>query len=274
MTQKHLQLSILGCGWLGQALARELTEEGIGVKGSTTSPSKITALKEQGIDPFLIELQENTFKGPLEDFLKGSDILIIDIPPGLRKDPSRDFCAVLQPVVTALNGFGVKHTLIVSSTSVFPDEDDVFDEHSIFLPDSPPGKQMLQAEQLILDQNPGANTVLRLGGLIGPDRHPVHYLSGKSNLKGGSDRINLIHRDDVIGILKAIIAKEQWGKTLHGVAPHHPEKQEYYPEMADRFNIDPPYFKRPSSRYTGKVIDAAYTTELLSYNYQFPDLKV
>mgnify|MGYP003615968040 CR=1 FL=1 len=41
-----MKISILGCGWLGFPLAQKLIETGYEVKGSTTSESKLEALKK------------------------------------------------------------------------------------------------------------------------------------------------------------------------------------------------------------------------------------
>ena len=44
-----MQVSILGCGWLGLPLAKALIGEGYTVKGSTTTPAKLNLLKEEGV---------------------------------------------------------------------------------------------------------------------------------------------------------------------------------------------------------------------------------
>ena len=80
-----MKISILGCGWLGFPLAQKLIETGYEVKGSTTSENKIDILQSNKIEPFLIELTEDKITGAISEFLNDSEILIIDIPPGLRK---------------------------------------------------------------------------------------------------------------------------------------------------------------------------------------------
>ena len=80
-----MKVSILGCGWLGFPLAKKLIEIGFEVKGSTTSENKLAVLKSNKIAPYLLELSETKIGESITDFLHDSDILIIDIPPGLRK---------------------------------------------------------------------------------------------------------------------------------------------------------------------------------------------
>jgi UDP-N-acetyl-D-mannosaminuronate dehydrogenase len=81
----QLKIAIIGCGWLGLPLAKKLIKENFIVKGSTTSKEKISVLKTEKIEPFLIDLNKNLDKEILNSFLKNVDVLIINIPPKIRK---------------------------------------------------------------------------------------------------------------------------------------------------------------------------------------------
>ena len=54
-----MKVSILGCGWLGFPLAKQLVALGCQVSGSTTSAEKISILAEADIKPFLLSLPAN-----------------------------------------------------------------------------------------------------------------------------------------------------------------------------------------------------------------------
>ena len=71
-----IQISILGCGWLGLPLAKALLEKGFSVKGSTTSVQKLPLLKNIGAAPFLITLHAGAISGDLVSFLENAQILI------------------------------------------------------------------------------------------------------------------------------------------------------------------------------------------------------
>ena len=73
-----MRVSILGCGWYGSALAKSLIDKGIIVKGSTTSPEKLLALKASGIPAYLINIAigENSMIDP--EFF-GCDLLVVAI---------------------------------------------------------------------------------------------------------------------------------------------------------------------------------------------------
>lgn len=270
MTRSKNQISILGCGWLGLPLAEALMQEGFAIKGSTTRESKMAELSQKGITPFCIETREGYLEGPVDHFLENSHVLIINIPPGLRKAPERVFTRVLTPVLEAAKKAATPHILYISSTSVFPDREQTFTESDPFEPDTRAGRQLLAAEQLVMSQNAGKDrTVLRFGGLLGGDRHPVKFLAGRTELQGANNRINLIHRDDCIRIILGIISKDLWGYTLHGVAPCHITKQAYYTHAAEQMKLSPPrYSNTPSDK--GKLICTAYTDQLLNQAYLHP----
>ena len=84
------EISLIGCGWLGLPLACYLIDKGFNVKGSTTSKEKLDLLRTYNIEGFLIELNETEILGNYSEFLTGSETLIINIPPGLRKRPTKN----------------------------------------------------------------------------------------------------------------------------------------------------------------------------------------
>jgi len=176
------KISILGCGWLGLPLAKALTENGFSVKGSTTSTEKIARLEQAGITPFLIEIGENGINGNVDQFLDQSQVLIINIPPKLRGNSTENFISKIETFLPFIEKSGIKKVLFVSSTSVYSDEDKVVTEETIPNPDSESGKQLLDCEKLLHENSHFETTILRFGGLIGEDRHPIYFLAGRSNI--------------------------------------------------------------------------------------------
>ena len=80
------KIAILGCGWLGLPLAKKLISKNFIVRGSTTSKDKISVLKNENIEPFLITLDKEFDEKKLIQFLKNIDVLIINIPPKVRSN--------------------------------------------------------------------------------------------------------------------------------------------------------------------------------------------
>lgn len=260
------QISILGCGWLGFPLAKSLIEKGFIIKGSTTTPSKIEILRKSEIQPFLISLG-STSESEIDEFLKDSEVLIIDIPPKLRVNLSESFTAKIEAFIPYIEKSTVKKVLFISSTSVYADDDSVVTEKTVPLPESERGKQLLEVEKLLNKNTSFQTTILRFGGLVGEDRHPVYFLAGRENLENPDGPINLIHRDDCIQIIEKVIEKEIWSETFNAAAPFLPSRKKYYTEIAMKLKLDPPTFNTTQiSR--GKTIDSTKLIEQLGYVFK------
>ena len=72
-------------GWV--PLAKSLMNKGYKVKGSTTSSEKRTKLSQEGFQTYQIQLLETSIDGAIDDLLAHLDVLIINVPPNLRKQP-------------------------------------------------------------------------------------------------------------------------------------------------------------------------------------------
>jgi nucleoside-diphosphate-sugar epimerase len=265
------KISILGCGWLGLPLAKALLSKGFSIKGSTTSVDKLPILETTGIIPFLIALSENKTNGKLTDFLENSEILIIDVPPKLRGPSTENFVSKIRNIIPFIEQSSIQNVLFISSTSVYNDDATFVTEETIPTPDTESGKQLLETEQLLQNNSHFKTTVLRFGGLIGEDRHPVKFLAGRENLDNPDAPVNLIHQDDCIGIIKKIIEKNYWNETFNAVAPSHPSRELYYTQKAMDLNLALPRFKSEQNS-AGKIILSARIETVLKYTFAKPNL--
>ena len=267
------QISILGCGWLGLPLAKAFIQKGITVKGSTTSVEKVPALQNAGITPFLVALDSEIKPHGIADFLEGSEILIIAIPPKLRgknKDYSdaenNSFVKKIANLVPFIEKSTIQNILFISSTAVYGEANTIIDENSKPNPVTESGKQLLAIEQLLLQNTSIKTTVLRFGGLIGADRNPARFLAGKENMLNPEAPINLIHQDDCIGIILKIIATNSWGETFNAVTPYHPTRAAYYTQKAVEQGLIPPTFNYEIAS-VGKTILSDKIEQKLDYSF-------
>lgn len=271
MTFKHKlkmkQISILGCGWLGFPLALSLQRKGYIIKGSTTSKEKIPLLKKEKIDPFIISLTENSVVGDFDSFLHASETLLVNVPPAMRDQNASPFSKKIEALIPWVEKSSITQLLFVSSTSVFNEFQGEVDEATVPKPESDSGKELLKAEQLLMASKNFNTTILRFGGLFGPDRHPVNYLAGRNDLPNGNAPVNLIHLEDCIGILLAVLEADYWGKIIHGVHPEHPKKSDYYLKKAIEKNLTPPTFKTENISSNKLVLSNLISTDL-GYTFQ------
>jgi nucleoside-diphosphate-sugar epimerase len=248
-------ISILGCGWLGFPLALTLTKKGYSIKGSITSEIKVEKLKSNGVQPFIINLsnRENEF----EKFLN-SEVLIIAIPSKNIAD--------FKNLISHIENSKIKTILFISSTSVYPNSNSIVTENSLIK------KNPLSEIELLFKTNTNfKSTILRFGGLIGYDRKPGNFFKNGKAINYPDAFVNLIHRDDCIQIIKEIIAKNIWDKTLNACADTHPKKRDFYAkEFKKEGRNNPTFNELASNEY--KIINSDQLKSILNYNFLYSDL--
>lgn len=245
-----MKIALIGCGWLGRPLAQEFLKNGNTVFGSSTSPEKLAELESLGIIPFLYDGERNVLLPPA---VRNVDCLIINFPPSKSENYPIQIEELLKQLPDACK------VIFTSSTSVYQDLEGEVDEksptkmdHSVFLAEEKlrhSGKQV---------------TILRLAGLIGPNRHPVKQLSGRI-IKDGNMAVNLVHLTDVIAAIKIILDKNAWGKTYNICWHDHPKKGDYYLNAAEIYGVIPPVIQY--SNLKGKSIDGGLISFELGFQY-------
>ena len=280
MKEEREKIAILGCGWLGLPLAESLLSKGYEIKGSTTSESKLDLLKNAGISPFQIQLEAHQIIGNIEEFLKETDVLVIDIPPGLRREVSTSnemtFVNKVKTLIPFIEKSGIPKVIFVSSTSVYGDGFPIVEitEETKPNPDTESGKQLAITETLLQSNPHFKTTVIRFGGLLGDDRHPIKFLAGRTNVENPDAPVNMIEREDCIGIIEKILKysetseqHDNWGETFNAVAPQHPTRKAYYHKKAEIFNLPLPTFAEDSES-KGKIISSEKVDTILGYSFQ------
>ena len=253
------KVGILGCGWLGMPLAEKLISLGYSVNGTSTSELKKNLLNKLDANYFKIDL--NNTDSNLREFLV-VDILIITIPPKLLNHSK-----ALHNLVSEINLSSVKKIIYTSSISVYGDQKGVINEKNELLPTRANAIQIAETEKILFKQNNFTTTILRLGGLIGNNRHPAYHLAGKE-LKKPKEIINLIHLDDCIEVItKLIDINETENQIYNLVNPFHPEKGDYYLECCNKLNLTPPVLiAQEKSR--PKIISSKKIINYLDYKFQ------
>ena len=160
-----------------------------------------------------------------------SETLILNIPPKRRKDPNeaQDYYHIrIKRLISALSHTPIKNILFISSTSVYGSLTGRVTEKSEGVPPFSASAMSLMAVEHDIMQVKAKTTILRLGGLVGPGRHPAQFLAGRKALRDGGSPVNLIHLDDCIQLIYRIILHDIWGQTFHASASEHTSKEENY----------------------------------------------
>ena len=271
-------ISILGCGWLGHPLGRRLVERGVQVRGSTTTSTKQAALRRDGIEPVLLTLDPD-LTGEAPDALFESPVLVLNIPPPRGRQDVRSFHRRQVEAVrdAALDG-AVEWILFASSTGVYPNV-----ERTVTEADGPPGRPdalpgprrstgeaLLAVEALLMD-TPGLDTtIVRLGGLYGDDRNPARFLAGRTDVARPEAPVNLIHREDAVGVFLSLLEQNARGEVVNACADEHPTRRVFYGRAARAMGLEPPTFD-DGDPTTGKVVSNRKLTTQLGYSFRHPD---
>ncbi len=208
-TGKHMNIAIIGCGYVGSALGDALSRAGHNVLGTTTRPERADELRALGIRPAVVMLNE---VAAVASLLGDREVVYLTIAAG-RKDSDyrRVYVEGIRCLLDAASNTPVKRIIYTSSTSVYGQNDgDWVDETSPTEPTSERGRLLLEAERTLLDraeQDGIVATVLRLAGIYGPDREPASWLArcAGQERSDGDAYLNLVHRDDIVAALIALL---------------------------------------------------------------------
>ncbi len=257
-------IGILGGGWLGQALARFYSNKGKNIRISTTTSSKIETFTSNGWEAFVLQLQANAIEGDFDNFLSDLDVLIINIPP------SKAFGKLdvaLQQWIHLYGNLLTFPVIWISSTSVFEDAPNfpIYTEEDMPNGSDDSSQVLIRCEQQIVNlSNPWH--IIRLGGLLGTDRHPIKFLSGRNNVPNPNAPVNLIAQEDVVLLIDKILHTKLANQIWHGVHPIHPKRMEFYTQAAEIRNITVPVFCK-NKKEVGKWISGEKTQEILGFKY-------
>lgn len=252
------KLSILGSGWLGLPLAEELINQGYQVKLSTRQAEKILAIEQIGAKPYLVDLDDSLSLS--KGFLNDVELLICNI----TYKHKAGFSALIDHIARS----GIKYVLFISSTSVYRNTNTLVTED---MGAENTESVLCQIEQAFQSCPYFKTTILRLGGLIGYHRHPGRFFARGRVAPQPNAPVNLIHRDDCIGIIKQIIKQAAWGDVFNGCSDTHPTKREFYSYARSLLGEPPPTFCDVTQIQT-KIVSNAKIKQTLGYHFIYPDL--
>ncbi|MCW3466584.1 SDR family NAD(P)-dependent oxidoreductase [Chitinophaga nivalis] len=268
MRNKIERISILSCGWLGKPLAVHLQQAGYQVKGARTSATGVAELKDLGLDGYVVRLDEEVLEGA--DAFWEADLLIVNIPPRSRRERGPEaHVGEMKLLRSFIETTAISKVLFISSTSVYADINGLVTEENEELPETPNGESLRTVEKILMESEVFVTTVLRFGGLIGYDRLPTQQ-SLDTGRRSNDVPMNVIHRDDCIGVIAQVIAKDVWGEIFNACASVHPLRYNYLKAAAKAFNLQLPKKLQPEE-LPYKIVSSAKLKRMLHYNFIYDD---
>lgn len=219
-----MRVLIIGCGYIGLALGRELMTLGHAVTGvRRPSPTAAQEMAAAGIRAILADI---TTPGALPCAPEDFDVVVNCAAP---KGGGEGYRAVYvngsRNLVQWLSGAPPRLLVYTSSTGVYGQDDgSMVTEKSIAEPSSETGRVLVEAEQVLHGAHRLGSVkpiILRLAGTYGPGRG--YWLRRlRSNEPPIQDEendriVNMIHRDDVVSAVISAIERGQPGESYNVV---------------------------------------------------------
>jgi nucleoside-diphosphate-sugar epimerase len=242
---------IVGCGYLGERVARRWRQAGNAVVVVTRSATRADTFRQQGCDAIVADV---TRPETLRNLPVAESVLFA---VGFDRATSDSIEAVyaggMRNLLAALPG-EMGRVIYISTTGVYgPADGGWVDEVTSPNPQREGGRASLAAEQALADHRLGQNSVaLRLAGIYGPGRIPfIRELRADEPIAApASGWLNLIHVDDAVEAVIAASELEPFrdGPRVYCVSDGQPvQRGEFYSEVARQIGAQPPRFVEPDA---------------------------
>lgn len=261
MKTNDLSITLIGCGWLGVPLGKALVGLGHDVHGSVRTESGFENLVAAGIQPFVLDLEQSC-RVPKKIAAK-TNVLIITLPPIDPKHPER-----FEGMLRELIGQFSKETriLFTSSTGIYPKEAGDYAEDFAF--NAQQDSTILNRVEGVIRTSKRAHVIFRLGGLMGPNRHPIRFLQGRNGVKNPHGPIHFVHQGDVIRAVLMCVENAEISGTFNVVFPDQPTRKTYYERAAKHYKFEAPIFEESDA--IERKISAQKIQETTGFSFDFP----
>ena len=224
---------ILGCGYVGRRLAKQLLDAGSEVTGLVRTAESAQRLRALGAHVFVADLDAATDLAPIPS--AGSHCYYFMPPPG-----SGDTDPRLRRVLSSIDRAALPQRIVYLSTSgVYGDCKGAWvDETHPLNPTTPRARRRVDAETALRvwsDATGVPVVILRVPGIYGPGKLPLQRLRQGLPLlhETASPYTNRIQVDDLIAVCRAAMERGRPG-AAYNVSDGQPSNMtDYFNRIAD-----------------------------------------
>lgn len=211
------KIAIIGCGYVGSAVASFWQRSAHLLTVTTTTPTKVPELEK--IAQRVIVIKADNLEG-LKQVIAGQDIILLCVGPSRRGVPYLEtYLETAQNLVTVLKETTPlpKQLIYTGSYAVLGDKQGAWaDENASLDPSNENGEILCQTEAVLLSAASDRLKVciLRLAGIYGPGRELIKifkHWAGKTFAGKGEDYSNWIHLDDIVAGIELARAEQLQG---------------------------------------------------------------
>ena len=253
-----MHVAILGCGYVGLELGRQLIDSGHEVVGVRRSPEGCAAIESAGFDAIRADVTDADALGAVPDV----DAIVFAASSGGRgAEAARQ--VYVDGLETAIDTFGTRERppdrlVYTSSTGVHGDHGGNWvDEETPLDPTTEKTRVLAEAERIATEMPPEfdfVGTVARYAGLYGPDRYRLdRYLEGPVT----EGYLNMVHRDDAAGSVRFLLETDlARGEVVQVVDDEPVSKWEFADWLASECEVE-----KPPKRTKNERLESAELSE-------------
>ena len=228
-----MRVLIVGCGYVGLPLGAELVRQGHEVFGMRRTAEGDAELKAAGIRPVAADVTKPAdlarLPGPFDWVVN-----CVSSSKGGVEEYREVYLNGTRNLMEWLVAAPPKKFVYTSSTSVYGQTDrSLVKETSPTEPASETGKVLVETEKILLaavSERKFPAVILRVAGIYGPGRGHLfaQYLRNEAKIAGKGERlINMVHRDDLAGVLIAALKSGRAGE-IYNVVDDEPVAQIHF----------------------------------------------
>ncbi len=260
-----MRVAILGCGYVGLELARQLIEAGHDVTGVRRSTEGLAAVEATGARAVEADVTDRESLAAVPD----ADAVVFAASSGGR-DATAAREVYVEGLRTAVGAFAGRENpperlVYTSSTGVYGDHSgDWVDETTPVEPTTEKTRVLAAAEQVAREEavNQGIDgCVVRFAGLYGPERYRLErYIEGPVT----EGFLNMLHREDAAGTVRFALEEATDEELLLAVDDEPVDRWELADWLADQCGVDRPEKLTKDERLDDESLSAAARRRILT----------
>lgn len=238
----RMRVLIIGPGYVGLALAKELVQRAHEVFALRRSPDATGELQSAGIHLLVGDI---TRPETLLDLPSKFDWVVncVSSSHGGADDYRRVYLQGARNLLAWLGSTRPAKLVYTSSTGVYGQNDgSLVDETAPTAPPNETSRVLVETERVYVEAAQKQNfpaVILRVAGIYGPGRGWwfKQFLAGEARLEGEGHRsLNMIHRDDVAGCIIAALERGQPGEIYNAVDDEPVTQRDFFVWLAAKLN--------------------------------------
>lgn len=271
-----MKIAIIGCGYIGYELAKELYKKGHFVTCTTTNPESIKPLS-QTTQKSLIMVGND--EREMSVILNNNDIIILTVSTNNDKDFENTYLQTAKTIKKCALDLDKPKTIIYTSkSSVYGNHQGMWvDEEANLNAKDEEAKILIDTENIIFSlKDLGWKVcILRLAQVYGPERTVFDLFKSiyKNIIPGhGEYYTNMVHQQDVVGIINYIIEHALEGGVFNVVDDDHMTREEFANLICSKLNWTKPKFNPKLADFpdNNKRI-SNYRIKEIGYNFRYPN---